>query len=123
MRLNCQATSQKRKKQLLDKFISRLKQDPQATGLIRMDSERKRFSQFRLSERIMDYLKNTHSSEVGRIKLMEMSRLKNEIELFIMPPKGKLIPSPLIPVRVPVVSVPQNAGCVPLTGFKIFSAI
>lgn len=38
-----------KEKQLLDKFISRLNQDPQATGLIRMDSERKRFSQFKLT--------------------------------------------------------------------------
>lgn len=79
-------------KNLLDCFMLRLKQEPTATGWIRIDRERRRVDEPALTDLVSEYLKSKYPAEFSRVEVMGAYRLDQEIELFIVPHSGNPIP-------------------------------
>jgi hypothetical protein len=78
-----------KEKDLLDCFMLRLKQEPTATGWIRIDRERRRVDKPALTDLVSKYLKSSYPAEFDRIEVMGAYRLAQEMELFIVPRDGK----------------------------------
>ncbi len=81
-------------KKMLDDFMLRLKQEPEATGWIKINLEGKRIDEPALTDRVVQYLKNKHSAEFERVTITEGYRMSKEMELYIVPRSGDPIPFP-----------------------------
>jgi hypothetical protein len=83
-----------KEKEWLDCFMHRLKQEPSATGWIRIDLERRRVDEPALTDLVMKYLRSNYPAQFGRVDVMSTYRLIQEMELFIIPRNGAPIPFP-----------------------------
>ncbi len=83
-----------KEKEWLDCFMRRLKQEPSATGWIRIDLERRRVDEPALTDLVMQYLRSKYRAEFDRVSVMGAYRLDQEMELFIVPRAGDPIPFP-----------------------------
>jgi hypothetical protein len=83
-----------KEKEWLDCFMRRLKQEPTATGWIRIDLERRRVDEPALTDLVMQYLRSKYPMEFDRVEVMGTYRLTQEMELFIVPRNGDPVPFP-----------------------------
>lgn len=71
-------------KALLDSFVLRLKQEPEAYGLVSLNQEYKKDDEIRRMKRSTEeYLRHTHRSVYDRL-MINLSYQKNDMELFIL---------------------------------------
>ena len=83
-----------KEKDLLDCFMLRLKQEPTATGWVRIDRERRRVDEPALTDLVSEYLRSKYPTEFNRVSVMGAYRLAQEMELFIVPRDGDPTPIP-----------------------------
>lgn len=83
-----------KEKALLDSFMQRLKQEPDAVGSIRIDRERRRVDEPELTNLVTRYLQSKYGSEMNRVEIIGAYRLSQEMELFVVPRGGTREPIP-----------------------------
>jgi hypothetical protein len=80
-------------KATLDRFMTRLDQETDSTGWIRIDTAKRSANDPNLADMVFQFLKEKYRSQIKRVSVMGGAfSLRQEIEFFMIRPDGKAIP-------------------------------